>query len=102
MVETQVSFIASRYIGQAMGNARAAWNLEMESRVSATSNVLAQIKGIKSMGLSVMITEYLQAIRRQEIQISLTERNTRIWLFAFCESSGATSYGVPIAKLTAI
>lgn len=85
-----VSFIASRYIGQAMGNARTAWNQEMEHRVAVTSNVLAQIKSIKSMGLSEMIIGHLQTIRRKEIQVSLAERNTRIWLFGFCKSFGAT------------
>ncbi|KAJ6785358.1 hypothetical protein PWT90_03233 [Aphanocladium album] len=78
-----VSFIASHYIGNAAVNSRAAWNLEMESRVAATSNVLAQIKSIKSMGLSTMITEHLQGKRRHEVKVSLKERNTRIWLFGF-------------------
>ncbi|OAA57153.1 ABC transporter, transmembrane domain, type 1 [Cordyceps fumosorosea ARSEF 2679] len=78
-----ISFVASHYIGQAMAKARLAWNLEIESRVGATSNVLAQMKGIKSMGLSQMMTEYLQESRRKEIRVSLKERKTRVWLFAF-------------------
>ncbi|KAJ3496549.1 hypothetical protein NLG97_g2579 [Lecanicillium saksenae] len=78
-----VSFVASHYIGSAAVTTRAAWNLEMESRVAATSNVLAQIKNIKAMGLSTMITEHLQDKRRHEVKVSLKERNTRIWLWGF-------------------
>ncbi|ATY58701.1 ABC multidrug [Cordyceps militaris] len=92
-----VSYIASHYIGEAMMRARTAWNREMESRVGATSNILAQIKDVKSMGLSEMVTEYLQNTRRKEIQVSLSERNTRIWLFAFSTISNTLP---PILVLT--
>lgn len=68
-----------------MSTARAAWNQEIETRVAATSNILAQIKGIKSMGLSNTMGEYLQEKRRKEISVSMRERRTRIYLFALGE-----------------
>lgn len=61
----------------------------METRVAVTSNILAQIKGIKSMGLSNTMGEYLQEKRRKEIRISMRERRARIYLIGlgeFCHS----------------
>lgn len=66
-----------------MIKARAAWNGDIEARVAMTSNILAQIKGIKSMGLSDMMTEHLQEKRRTEIETSMQERGIRIWQFTW-------------------
>lgn len=68
-----------------MTKARTAWNQEIETRVAATSNILAQIKGIKAMGLSDVMSEYLQEKRRVEIATSMQDRRARIWLFALGE-----------------
>ncbi|KAJ6785359.1 hypothetical protein PWT90_03234 [Aphanocladium album] len=73
------SFFASRYLGKFLVITRKAWNEEIESRVAATSNVLAQIKGVKAMGLSNAILEYIQAKRQKEVEIALRDRRARIW-----------------------
>ena len=68
-----------------MGIARAAWNGKVETRVAATSNVLAQLKSIKMSGLSSVLSDFLQNLREEEIQASLKERYTRIMLHALCK-----------------
>lgn len=66
-----------------MSAARTAWNHEMEKRVAATSNILAQIKEVKATGLSKEISEYLQRKRELEIKASLQDRAARLWLIGF-------------------
>ncbi|KAJ3496548.1 hypothetical protein NLG97_g2578 [Lecanicillium saksenae] len=90
------SFFASRCLGKFLVVARRAWNEEMESRVAATSNILAQIKGIKSMGLSNAILEFIQEKRQKEVEVSLRDRRTRIWVIG---SSSLTSVLSPILVL---
>lgn len=65
-----------------MTKAQTAWNQEIEYRVAATSNILAQIKDIKAMGLSDVMSEHLQEKRQVEIATSVQDRRARIWLFA--------------------
>ncbi|KAJ6781135.1 hypothetical protein PWT90_04854 [Aphanocladium album] len=81
------SFIASRYLGRAMTKARAAWNKDIEVRVAATSNILAQIKSVKSMGLSEVMVHYLQQKRVTEIETSMQERQLRVWLYGLSAMS---------------
>lgn len=64
-----------------MSKARKAWNEQIEARIAATSNVLAQIKSIKAMGLSQIMLDNLQERRHKEIQVSMQDRRARIWLF---------------------
>ncbi|KAJ6785360.1 hypothetical protein PWT90_03235 [Aphanocladium album] len=75
-------FIISRFLGKAMLSARKVWNEEIESRIASTSTILAQVKGIKAMGLSQMMIDHLQEKRQKEIEISLQERRVRVSLFA--------------------
>lgn len=69
-----------------MSKARKAWNEQIELRVAATSTVLEQIKGVKSMGLSGVLLEYLQDKRRTEIKTSLQDRHTRIMMVGLGKS----------------
>jgi ABC-type bacteriocin/lantibiotic exporter with double-glycine peptidase domain len=68
-----------------MGIARTAWNEKVQTRVGATSNVLAQLKSIKMSGLSSVLSEFLQRLREEEIKASLKERRTRVMLHALCK-----------------
>lgn len=76
-----VSFVTSKYLGKSTGASRAAWNKKIESRVAATSNILAQIKSIKCMGLEEAMIAKLQEKREEEIKTSLQYRKWSIWLF---------------------
>ncbi|KAJ3496793.1 hypothetical protein NLG97_g2397 [Lecanicillium saksenae] len=81
------SFIGSRYLGRAMTKARGVWNKEIEGRVAATSNVLAQIKSIKSMGLSKVMLHHLQQKRVVEIEKSMQDRRLRVYYWALAALS---------------
>lgn len=76
------SLITSHYLGNAMSRARRAWNEQIETRIAVTSNMLAQIKSVKAMGLSQTMLAHLQEKRRKEIEVSMQDRRARVWLFA--------------------
>lgn len=68
-----------------LATARSAWNAKTQDRLAATSNVLAQTKSIKAMGLTKVLAKYLQGKCADEIQTSLQERNARILTYAICK-----------------
>lgn len=70
-----------------MQGARTDWNEKIQSRVASTSNVLAQLKSIKAMGLTTAISKFLQEKRLSEINTSMAERNARIFIFAICKKA---------------
>ena len=63
-----------------MGPARAKWNGLVQKRVSFTSSVLNQIKGIKMMGLSGRMAQLIQSLRVSELDSSKSYRVFIIWL----------------------
>ncbi|KAM4066385.1 ABC transporter [Hirsutella rhossiliensis] len=62
--------LASFEIARRMGPARVAWNEKIQTRVSAASNVLSQLKSIKMSGLAPAVTDYLQELRVNEMKYS--------------------------------
>lgn len=70
-----------------MANARTVWNAKVETRVAATSNILAQLKSIKAMGLTDAVATILQHHRIEEIETSMIERNSRVMNFGICKLS---------------
>lgn len=68
-----------------MAHARTVWNAKVETRVAATSNILAQLKSIKAMGLTGAISNYLEKKRLDEIDTSMIERNSRIMNYGICK-----------------
>ncbi len=82
-----VASVATYYTSKKMQGARTVWNEKIQSRVASTSNVLAQLKSIKAMGLTTAISKFLQEKRLSEINTSMTERNARIFIFAICKKA---------------
>ncbi|KAJ6780152.1 hypothetical protein PWT90_01968 [Aphanocladium album] len=89
-IPTTLTFMGSFITGKMIGKARTATNAEAQKRVAATSNVLAQIKSIKSMGLSGSISAYISQKRETEINVAMRERYSVLWTFAF----GAINYTI--------
>lgn len=58
--------------------ARKAWNEKIQDRVTKTSNILAQLKIIKMVGLSEPVFAFVQSLRDVEIKTSMRERNLRV------------------------
>lgn len=81
-VPTIIASVATYYTSKKMQGARTVWNEKIQSRVASTSNVLAQLKSIKAMGLTTSILKFLQGKRLSEIETSMSERNARIFIFA--------------------
>lgn len=63
-----------------MGPARVLWNRKVQERVSTTSSVLNQIKGIKMMGLEDRIFHLIQSLRVSEVDSSKSFRLFIVWI----------------------
>lgn len=83
----KVAATGTYLVTKKMARARTKWNTKIEYRVAATSNILAQLKSIKAMGLSDAMTIYLQNKRLDEIETSMQERNSRVMNYAICKRS---------------
>jgi hypothetical protein len=58
------------------------WDQKRNDRLSATSNVLAQLTAIKMSGSAPALTEFLQSLHDKETAASARERHARIALHA--------------------
>lgn len=65
-----VSSIATNYATDGIGPARGMWNKAVQKRVSITSSMLSQTKGLKMMGLTDYIAELIQNLRASELELS--------------------------------
>lgn len=83
VIPTVVTSVASPLVAKKMGVARSDWNLKVQARVAATSNILAQMKSIRMSGLAPAAAAYLQKLRSEEIAVSMKERHMRVVLHGF-------------------
>lgn len=65
-----VSSVATNYATDGIGPARGMWNQAVQERVSITSSMLSQIKGLKMMGLTDYIAKLIQSLRASELELS--------------------------------
>ncbi|GJC78756.1 ABC transporter atnG [Colletotrichum liriopes] len=79
------SFITERAT-DGIGPARMAWNEGVQERVSTTSSMLAQIKGIKMMGLTDYFSNMVQRLRVTELDMSKKFRMFIVRIILICES----------------
>lgn len=70
MCVASVSVIGTNYVTDGIGPARAMWNQTIQKRVSSTSSMLTQIKGLKMMGLTDYIAKSIQDLRASELEVS--------------------------------
>jgi ATP-binding cassette, subfamily C (CFTR/MRP), member 1 len=75
-----VSTVLNEKIAGKMGPAKMAWNQGVQERVSATSSMLSQMKGIKMTGLAGFFSQHIQGLRDKEIKLSKTYRVATICL----------------------
>ncbi|KAM3446727.1 hypothetical protein MY3296_009396 [Beauveria thailandica] len=92
----KVAAMGTYIVTKKMASARTAWNAKVDSRVAAASNVLAQLKSIKAMGLTDAMSTYLQEKRLDEIETSMIERNCRIIIYGIYGFGAAMT---PVAVL---
>lgn len=62
------------YVGRRLMQTRKTWNENIELRVASTSNVLAQIKEAKMLGLSPILAKKIQKQFEKEVSILMVSR----------------------------
>ncbi|KAH8203470.1 hypothetical protein TruAng_002341 [Truncatella angustata] len=70
VVPAVASSVATNYATDGIGPARGMWNQAVQERVSITSSMLSQIKGLKMMGLTDYIAKLIQSLRASELELS--------------------------------
>ncbi|KAK1991372.1 putative multidrug resistance protein MDR [Colletotrichum falcatum] len=89
------SFLTSRLI-RAMGPARMVWSKGVQKRVSATSNMLGHIKGLKIMGLTGYMATAIQTLRCNELEVS---KKFRLALIRILTTSSLSSQLTPVVVI---
>ncbi|KAJ6779774.1 hypothetical protein PWT90_04952 [Aphanocladium album] len=80
-IPSSISAVGTYIATKNMASARTLWNAKVETRVAATSNILAQLKSVKAMGLTEVLSSHLEEKRKEEIKSSMHERNARIMVY---------------------
>ncbi|KAK1565943.1 P-loop containing nucleoside triphosphate hydrolase protein [Colletotrichum navitas] len=81
-----------------IGSARMMWNKGVEERVSTTSSMLAQIKGIKMMGLIDYLATMVQQLRIAELDMS---KKFRMFIVRIILISNLSDQMTPAVVVTA-
>lgn len=71
LIATAVGIIFGKFLAPAMKN----WNQMIQTRVTKTSNVLAQLPALKMLGLGPKTVEFIQHLRELEIRASRRYRS---------------------------
>ncbi|KAH7316563.1 putative ABC multidrug transporter [Stachybotrys elegans] len=74
LLPTLLTTILGGAVAPAMGTTQASWNEAVQQRLSATNDMLSQIKGIKMVGLSSYFHQHIQEMRVKEVQRSIKHR----------------------------
>lgn len=83
-----VATVSSIIFGHFSAPAMRVWNDHIESRVSKTSQIISQLPAIKILGLGPVTSEYIQSLRRREMEMSKKYRTIRAGATAaasFCD-----------------
>ncbi|KXH55546.1 hypothetical protein CSAL01_07340 [Colletotrichum salicis] len=83
-----------------MAPARVAWNQGVQKRVSITSSMLTQIKGIKMMGLTDHFSDIIQKLRVSELKLS-TKFRILVTILSRFLSAGIAQQFTPIVIIAA-
>ena len=68
-----------------MGPNQAAWNKRVQRRVAVTSSSLKSMKGLKLMGLTDVVTNSLQGLRIEELELCKAFMRLIAWLNTNCK-----------------
>ena len=64
--------------------AQVAWIEKVQERLRITSNMLDDMKAVKILGLSIVMSDIIQRLRQVEIQTSKVYRNLLVWNVLLC------------------
>ncbi|KAJ3498540.1 hypothetical protein NLG97_g1033 [Lecanicillium saksenae] len=85
LIPTILTSVASTFVARRMMTTRKTWNGHMQNRIAATSNILAQVKDIKMLGLNSILTGRLQTQFEQEVEISMANRQQMAATFGIAD-----------------
>ncbi|KAL7928726.1 putative ABC multidrug transporter [Trichoderma chlorosporum] len=80
LVPGMLCWLVSQTFSKTTIPAQRAWNEAIQTRVSVTSSMLGQIKGIKMLGLSDYMTQTIQNFRIFELSMSQKFRTVLSWV----------------------
>jgi ATP-binding cassette, subfamily C (CFTR/MRP), member 1 len=69
----------SRYVAKHLQSRQKAWNTATQSRVAATSNMLAHMKVVKMLGFQHRLAEGIQLLRAAELSAASKVRWMMVW-----------------------
>ncbi|KAF9882288.1 ABC multidrug transporter [Colletotrichum karsti] len=92
-----LSFVMERAT-DGIGPARMAWNEGVQERVSITSSMLSQIKGVKMMGLANYFAKTVQHLRVKELDMS---KKFRVFIVRIILISNLSDQMTPAVVVTA-
>lgn len=75
-----VSTIVGLYTGKNNQPATRQWNQSIQNRVAKSAQILAQITGIKMMGLQTIVADLIQSLRLKEVADSMWARKLRVMM----------------------
>ncbi|KAM3516753.1 hypothetical protein NHJ13051_009617 [Beauveria bassiana] len=89
LIPALLTTICGGIIAPTLGPAKVLWNGAVQERVSDTSNMLSQIKGVKMMGLTNFFLKRLQEKRAHELKLSVKFRWTQVYLHGLATLSSS-------------
>lgn len=89
LVPALLTTLVAGIIAPKMGPAKASWNGAIQERVSDTSSMLSQMKGVKMMGLTDFFFARLRDMRAHELRLSVKFRWIQVYLHGLATSSTA-------------
>ncbi|KAK1752219.1 ABC multidrug transporter [Echria macrotheca] len=75
-----VTTMLNEKVSSKIGPRQMAWNQGVQKRVTATSSMLGQMKGIKMTGLSRFFSQRIQQLRATEVGLGSKYRTLNIWV----------------------
>ncbi|KAB5513252.1 ABC transporter-like protein [Coniochaeta sp. 2T2.1] len=86
----------SRYVAKHLQSRQKAWNTATQSRVAATSNMLAHMKVVKMLGFQRLLAEGIQSLRRAELSAASKVRWMMVWYNASANALGIFSPAITL------
>lgn len=70
-----------------MGPSKGIWNAAVQKRVGVTSSALGNMKGLKLMGMTNIVSSDIQNLRVRELDLSKKFRRLIVWMNCICNFS---------------
>lgn len=72
-------------MSKAAKTAQVAWIEKVQERLRITSTMLDDMKAVKMLGLSTVMSDMIQKLRKVEIQTSKVYRKLLVWNVLLCK-----------------